>query len=98
MELQLLAARRDGEHLVVHLLELGLRIAAPFIAMNYLVTLSFSALGRVVPKMNPFIISFSMKSIAGFTLLASSGALIATYLYSEFNDVPVHMLEIVAGR
>jgi flagellar biosynthetic protein FliR len=81
-----------------HLLELGLRMAAPFIAMNYLITLSFSALGRVVPKMNPFIISFSMKSIAGFTLLSSAGALLASYLYTEFNDTPVRMLQVIVGQ
>lgn len=89
-----------GESLIrasAHVIEIGLRIAAPFIAMNFLVVLSFSALGRVVQKLNPFIMSFSLKIIAGFSLLASAGALIASYLYSEFNEMPVRMLQLLVG-
>lgn len=81
-----------------HLIELGVRIAAPFIAMNFLVTMAFATLGRVLPKLNPFVLSFSMQLIAGLTLLSSAGALIARYLYTEFDETPVRMLQILVGR
>lgn len=90
-----------GESMIratAHVIEIGFRIAAPFIALNYLVVLSFSALGRVVQKVNPFIMSFSLKIIAGFMLLASSGSLIARYLYNEYNDIPVRMLQLLVGN
>jgi len=66
--------------------------------MNFLVTLAFSALGRVIPKANAFQMNFSAKLFAGFTLLASAGALIARYLYTEFDETPVRMLQVLAGK
>jgi len=51
-----------------------------------------------VPKMNVFIVSYSGRVIAGFTLLSAAGGLIARYLYVEFGETAFRMLQILPAR
>lgn len=75
--------------------ELGVLMAAPFMAVNFLINLTFSLLGRVVPRMNVFILSFSARIFAGLTLLALSAALFTHYIIQEFRTMPEVMLRFL---
>jgi flagellar biosynthesis protein FliR len=76
----------------------GILMSAPFIAINFLVNIVFSLLGKISPKMNVFVISMPVRILAGTAVLLSTITLLAHYMEAEFTAVPARMLEVVLGH
>ena len=73
----------------------GTLMAAPFIALNFLVNISFAVLGKAVPKMNVFITSFAVRIMCGLALLISSLLLITAYVLDHSKRSALVMLDLI---
>jgi len=74
---------------------IGTLMAAPFIALNFLVNVTFAVLGKAVPKMNVFMTSFSVRIIGGMVLLVASLLLITSYILDNARRSVEVMLSII---
>lgn len=75
---------------------LGLKIAAPILALSFVINMVFSILGKTVPKMNVFMISFPVKILSGLSLLLFIIGLIALYINQYAYSIPKKMLEVLS--
>ena len=80
---------------VNHVFIIGTLMSAPFIALNFMVNVSFAVLGKAVPKMNVFMTSFSIRILGGLTLLVSSLLLITSYIVDNGRRSVEVMLDII---
>ena len=80
---------------VTNVFVLGTLIAAPFIALNFLINISFAVLGKAVPKMNVFMTSFAIRILSGLVLLVSSILLITSYIVDNSKRSVEVMLNII---
>ena len=71
---------------------IGLQMAAPVIAANFLINLTFAVLGKAAPRMNVFVISFAITIIVGLYLLMMTSDLFTQYIQLGFSSVPEKML------
>jgi flagellar biosynthetic protein FliR len=74
---------------------IGMQIAAPLIAINFVISFTFSILGKVAPSMNVFGESFAVRIVVGLTLLGITLRLAAQLLLESFGLVPESMLRII---
>jgi flagellar biosynthetic protein FliR len=74
---------------------LGILMSAPFIALNFIVNISFAVLGKAVPKMNVFITSFAVRILGGLILLVSSILLFSSYVYDHSKRSVEVMVDII---
>jgi flagellar biosynthesis protein FliR len=80
---------------VAHVFVIGTLMAAPFIALNFLINVSFAVLGKAVPKMNVFMTSFAIRILSGLILLVSSIFLISSYILENSRRSVQVMLDII---
>ena len=74
---------------------LAVQMAAPMLAVNFLVTFTFAILGRAAPSINAFAESFSFRLLAGFLVLGLTIALTARYVLDFLQHAPEGMLRLV---
>ncbi len=77
------------------LFSLGLRMAAPVLAMNFIVNLTFAVLGKAAPKVPVFETSFAVRIIVGLYLMMLTLGVTVQYLYMGLKAAPLKMLEVL---
>lgn len=73
---------------------LGLQIAAPVMAVSFILSLVFSILGRAVSQMNVFTESFAVRSFAGLLVLGLAMPLMAQHIVNHLNQLPEDILRL----
>jgi flagellar biosynthetic protein FliR len=72
----------------------GLLMAAPVVAVSFLVNLVFSVIGRAVPQMNVFVESFSFRALAGLAVFGLTLNLIAQHAVNYLRRLPEDLLRV----
>ncbi|MEQ1853032.1 MAG: flagellar biosynthetic protein FliR [Chthoniobacteraceae bacterium] len=74
---------------------LAVQMAAPLMAMNFVVTLTFAILSKAAPGVNAFAESFPVRIAAGLTMLALGFGLTAQLVLSGLRNAPELMLRLI---
>jgi flagellar biosynthesis protein FliR len=73
---------------------IALQLAAPVMAVSFIVSLVFSVLGRAVPQMNVYQESFSIRVLAGLSVFGITLELMAQHITNYLRRLPDDMLTI----
>ena len=72
----------------------GLLMAAPMIAVSFLINLVFSVMGRAVPQMNVFAESFAIRILAGLLVMGMTLNLMAQHIVNYARRLPEDLVRI----
>jgi flagellar biosynthetic protein FliR len=73
----------------------GLQMAAPLVAVNFIISLTFSILGKAAPATHVFGESFAVRIVVGLTLLGITLTLAAQLLLAALHEAPEMMLRVI---
>ena len=77
-----------------HLFWFAVQVAAPILAVTFIISLVFSVLGRAVPQMNVFVESFSVRLLAGIMVFGVTCHLMAQHIANYLHRLPDDVLRV----
>lgn len=84
-------------NIVMHtgqVLTVGVQMAAPLMAMSFIIMLVFSILGRAVPQMSAFMESFAVRALGGMVVFGMSLDIMAQHLLNYLRRLPEDMMRV----
>ena len=72
----------------------AIEIAAPVLAVSFVVTVVFGVLSRAVPQMNVFILSFSFRIVGGLIVFGFTLQIAAQHVINYLNRLPDDLLNV----
>jgi len=73
---------------------IALQLAAPLMAVSFIISLVFSVLGRAVPQMNVFSESFSVRPLVGLSVFGLTLDLMSEHIVNYLRRLPEDMLQV----
>jgi flagellar biosynthesis protein FliR len=73
---------------------IALQMAAPLLAVSFIISLVFAVLGRAVPQMNVFAESFAVRPLAGLSVFGLTLDLMSQHIMNYFHRLPEDMLRV----
>ncbi len=73
---------------------IALQLAAPVMAVSFIISLVFSVLGRAVPQMNVFAESFSIRILVGLSVFGLTMQLMSQHIANYLHRLPEDMLQV----
>jgi flagellar biosynthetic protein FliR len=72
----------------------GLQMAAPLMAVSFIISIIFAVLGRAVPQMNVFAESFAVRPLVGLSVFGLTLDLMAQHIMNYLRRLPEDMLRV----
>jgi flagellar biosynthetic protein FliR len=73
---------------------IALQLAAPLMAVSFIISLIFSVLGRAVPQMNVFGEAFAVRPLVGLTVFGLTLELMSEHIVNYLRRLPEDMLRV----
>jgi flagellar biosynthetic protein FliR len=73
---------------------IALQLAAPVMAVSFIISLVFSVMGRAVPQMNVFAESFSVRILVGMSVFGLTMQLMSQHIMNYLWRLPEDMLRV----